>query len=223
MGQVWRDGQILRVERRAPFATHSGKILHLHLERRPALSRFDDRTTGGRQDAAAGPARASSDSPALPATLPAEDGPSRFRKRRNGSCEADETWPWPPPCRRGRDAARPAAAQTTLTMSSWVSPQHHLTSRRAAGLGQRGREGHQRPRQVHRCCRSIPRRRPAPSTRSGTASWTSPTSPRAIRRRATSCRSWPSCRARATRRSSTRSPTRASTGSTSTRSASTRA
>ena len=25
-------------------------------------------------------------------------------------------------------AARPAAAQTTLTMSSWVSPQHHLTS-----------------------------------------------------------------------------------------------
>ena len=37
MGQVWRDGQILRVERQAPFATHSGKILHLHLERRPAL------------------------------------------------------------------------------------------------------------------------------------------------------------------------------------------
>src|SRR5512145_3573400 len=25
-------------------------------------------------------------------------------------------------------AALPAAAQTTLTMSSWVSPQHHLTS-----------------------------------------------------------------------------------------------
>ena len=37
MGQVWRDGQILRVERQAPFATQSGKILHLHLERRPAL------------------------------------------------------------------------------------------------------------------------------------------------------------------------------------------
>jgi len=25
-------------------------------------------------------------------------------------------------------AARPAPAQTTLTMSSWVSPQHHLTA-----------------------------------------------------------------------------------------------
>ena len=25
-------------------------------------------------------------------------------------------------------AAHPALAQTTLTMSSWVSPQHHLTS-----------------------------------------------------------------------------------------------
>ena len=25
-------------------------------------------------------------------------------------------------------AAQPALAQTTLTMSSWVSPQHHLTS-----------------------------------------------------------------------------------------------
>ena len=35
MGQVWRDGRILRVERRAPFTTASGKILHLHLERRP--------------------------------------------------------------------------------------------------------------------------------------------------------------------------------------------
>ena len=35
-GQVWRDAGLLRVERRAPFATASGKILHLHLERRPA-------------------------------------------------------------------------------------------------------------------------------------------------------------------------------------------
>ena len=25
-------------------------------------------------------------------------------------------------------AAQPALAQTTLTMSSWVSPQHHLTA-----------------------------------------------------------------------------------------------
>jgi hypothetical protein len=31
MGQVWRDGQLLRVERRAPLATASGKILHLHV------------------------------------------------------------------------------------------------------------------------------------------------------------------------------------------------
>ena len=33
MGQVWRDGQVLRVEREAPLATASGKILHLHLRR----------------------------------------------------------------------------------------------------------------------------------------------------------------------------------------------
>ena len=31
MGQVWRDAQVLRVERRAPLATASGKILHLHV------------------------------------------------------------------------------------------------------------------------------------------------------------------------------------------------
>ena len=31
MGQVWRDGRILRVERRGPLATASGKILHLHV------------------------------------------------------------------------------------------------------------------------------------------------------------------------------------------------
>jgi hypothetical protein len=30
MGEVWRDGEILRVERRAPLTTPSGKILHLH-------------------------------------------------------------------------------------------------------------------------------------------------------------------------------------------------
>ena len=32
MGQVWRDAQVLRVERRAPMATASGKILHLHVD-----------------------------------------------------------------------------------------------------------------------------------------------------------------------------------------------
>jgi hypothetical protein len=33
MGQVWRDGQVLRTERRAPLTTASGKILHLHRDR----------------------------------------------------------------------------------------------------------------------------------------------------------------------------------------------
>ena len=31
MGQVWRDAQVLHVERRTPIATASGKILHLHV------------------------------------------------------------------------------------------------------------------------------------------------------------------------------------------------
>jgi len=30
MGLVWRDAKLLRVERRVPYATASGKILHLH-------------------------------------------------------------------------------------------------------------------------------------------------------------------------------------------------
>ena len=30
---LWRDAGFLRVERRAPLTTHSGKVLHLHLER----------------------------------------------------------------------------------------------------------------------------------------------------------------------------------------------
>ena len=34
MGLVWRDAKLLRVERRAPLATASGKILHLHVARR---------------------------------------------------------------------------------------------------------------------------------------------------------------------------------------------
>jgi hypothetical protein len=36
MGLVWRDGELLRVERRPPLATSSGKILHLHSVGRPA-------------------------------------------------------------------------------------------------------------------------------------------------------------------------------------------
>jgi hypothetical protein len=34
MGTVWRDGRIVRVERRPPLAAASGKILHLHVARR---------------------------------------------------------------------------------------------------------------------------------------------------------------------------------------------
>jgi len=36
MGQVWRDAGLLRVERRAPYTTTSGKILHLHVDRAAA-------------------------------------------------------------------------------------------------------------------------------------------------------------------------------------------
>jgi hypothetical protein len=36
MGTVWRDGRVLLVERRAPRAGLSGKILHLHVARRGA-------------------------------------------------------------------------------------------------------------------------------------------------------------------------------------------
>jgi hypothetical protein len=36
MGSVWRDARLLRVERRPPLVTASGKILHVHAERRPA-------------------------------------------------------------------------------------------------------------------------------------------------------------------------------------------
>ena len=34
MGTVWRDAKLLKVERRAPVAAASGKILHLHIARR---------------------------------------------------------------------------------------------------------------------------------------------------------------------------------------------
>jgi hypothetical protein len=34
MGTVWRDAKLIRVERRAPVAVASGKILHLHAPRR---------------------------------------------------------------------------------------------------------------------------------------------------------------------------------------------
>jgi hypothetical protein len=35
MGTVWRDAKLVRVERRAPLSAASGKILHLHVARRP--------------------------------------------------------------------------------------------------------------------------------------------------------------------------------------------
>jgi len=36
MALLWRDAGLLRVERLASRTTASGKILHLHLERRPS-------------------------------------------------------------------------------------------------------------------------------------------------------------------------------------------
>ena len=38
MGKVWRDANLLRVERRKPFAAPSGKILHLHVAQRARLT-----------------------------------------------------------------------------------------------------------------------------------------------------------------------------------------
>ena len=84
-------------------------------------------------------------------------------------------------------AAQPAAAQTTLTMSSWVSPQHHLTSVVLQGWAnevEKATSG----RVEFTMLPKHPSRRPAPSTRFVRGSWTSPTSPRATRLRGTSCR-----------------------------------
>jgi hypothetical protein len=39
MGLAWRDAGLLRVERRAPLATVSGKILHLHAVARASAGR----------------------------------------------------------------------------------------------------------------------------------------------------------------------------------------
>jgi hypothetical protein len=36
MGLLWREARFLRVERGVPRITASGKILHLHVERRPS-------------------------------------------------------------------------------------------------------------------------------------------------------------------------------------------
>jgi hypothetical protein len=55
MSQVWRDGQLVRVERRPPLASPSGKILHLHTvssaapgtRSRPLPTELDGRARGG--------------------------------------------------------------------------------------------------------------------------------------------------------------------------------
>jgi hypothetical protein len=36
MGLVWRDAKLVSVERRTPFSTASGKILHQHARRTPS-------------------------------------------------------------------------------------------------------------------------------------------------------------------------------------------
>ena len=42
MGLAWREAGLLRVERRPPLTTVSGKILHLHQQRGPPLGRRPD-------------------------------------------------------------------------------------------------------------------------------------------------------------------------------------
>ena len=45
MGLLWRDAQLLRVERRSPLATASGKVLHLHRDSKPGSRGFVPRRT----------------------------------------------------------------------------------------------------------------------------------------------------------------------------------
>jgi hypothetical protein len=47
MGAVWRNGKLLRVERRAPLSAASGKILHLHVARRAAPAGADPAGSAG--------------------------------------------------------------------------------------------------------------------------------------------------------------------------------
>jgi hypothetical protein len=42
MGLVWRDAKLVSVERRTPFSTASGKILHLHAARGPLPGAQED-------------------------------------------------------------------------------------------------------------------------------------------------------------------------------------
>ena len=120
-------------------------------------------------------------------------------------------------------AAQPALAQTTLTMSSWVSPQHHLTANVLQGWAtevEKATNGRvkftmlpKHPSAPARHLRRRARRPRRPLVRHGQLH-AGPPHPAAHARAA---------RQRRDRARSTRSPTRASTGSTSTRSASTRA
>jgi hypothetical protein len=38
MGLAWRDAGFLKVERRAPLVTRTGKVLHLHVEHQPSIA-----------------------------------------------------------------------------------------------------------------------------------------------------------------------------------------
>jgi hypothetical protein len=46
MGLAWHEGHVLRVERRAPLMTSSGKILHLHASGSPGDPRRPETTPG---------------------------------------------------------------------------------------------------------------------------------------------------------------------------------
>jgi hypothetical protein len=121
MGQVWRDGQILRVERQAPCATQSGKILHLHSSVPGTEKRFVTAKAAG-----TGVRRAVAPSLGLSLLHYRPDPTSRFSKE--NKMRRLTTFLLRNPGGRVFVAAPPASAQTTLTMSSWVGPTHHLTS-----------------------------------------------------------------------------------------------
>ena len=42
MGRMWKESQVVRVERRTPSATRAGKVLHFHVARKPAHPRRND-------------------------------------------------------------------------------------------------------------------------------------------------------------------------------------
>jgi hypothetical protein len=58
MGIVWRDARLLRVERRAPMTTESGKIQHLYSMFRGPAGRGSVRASPGPPDGSARGTRA---------------------------------------------------------------------------------------------------------------------------------------------------------------------